>query len=99
MREPILRSAFWPSVARILGFCRTLVSESESKRLAVAWPTVTAKLVALRWARLFNVRLVDVVPVVVVPVVVVDVVPVVPVVPVVLVAFGGCNCRPKLPGS
>jgi hypothetical protein len=80
----------------MLGFCRTLVSESDSNKFAVAWPMVTAKLVAFRWARLLSVRLVPVVPVVVVPVVVVLVVVVLVVVVVALVT---CNWTAAVPGS
>ena len=54
--EPILSLAFWPSVARMLGFCRTRVSASESSALSVPPPMVTAKLVALRLARVLRVR-------------------------------------------
>ena len=52
MRSPIFIVAFCASVARMRGFCRILVLESVSSRLAVAAPTVTAKSLELRWARL-----------------------------------------------
>src|SRR5208283_2160905 len=55
MREPIFMVAFCESVQRMRGFCRILVFESLSSRLAVAEPTVTAKSVALRWARSYRV--------------------------------------------
>ena len=54
--EPILSVACCPSVARMLGFCRTRVSASESSALSVPPPMVTAKLVALMLARVFSVK-------------------------------------------
>src|SRR5271163_2380956 len=55
--EPILSVACCPSLARRRGFCSTLVSLSLSSRLACAWPMVTAKSFAFRWAILFRVKL------------------------------------------
>src|SRR5580692_4452326 len=55
--EPILSLAFWPSVARMLGFCRTRVSASESSALSVPPEMLTEKLVALRLARVLRVKL------------------------------------------
>ena len=58
--EPILSLAFWPSVARMLGLCRTRVSASESSALSVPPPMVTAKLVALMLPRVLRVKLEEV---------------------------------------
>src|SRR5580698_6480242 len=66
--EPILRVARWPSVARMLGFCRMRVSASDRSAVSVPGPTVTAKLVAFRFARVLRVKLEGVVVVVVVDV-------------------------------
>src|SRR5215469_1593841 len=64
--EPILSCARWPSVARMRGFCRTRVSLSDRSALAVAGPMVTAKFVALMFARVLRGKLEVVVPPVVV---------------------------------
>src|ERR1700679_970600 len=87
MRSPIFMVDFWPSVARMRGFCRILELESVMSRLAVAAPTVMAKLLALRLARLSRVKL----GVVGVPVVLL-------VVGVVLVV-GGWGAKLMLPGQ
>ena len=48
--------AVCPSVARMLGFCSTLVSVSLSSAFSVPPPMVTAKLVAFILARVFSVN-------------------------------------------
>ena len=91
IREPIFMVAFCWSVARMRGFCRIFVLLSVSSRLAVTEPIVTAKSVALRWARLEIVSAVDVAAVVVVPVVPVPLV-------VDVLAVGDCSATPALLG-
>ena len=54
--EPIFIVAVCPSVARMLGFCSTLVSVSLSSAFSVPPPMVTAKLVAFMLASVFNVN-------------------------------------------
>src|SRR6266446_6026623 len=68
---PTFMVARWPSVARMLGFCRMRVSTSVRSALAVAGEMLTAKLLALRWASELRVKLEVVVPFVVVVVLVV----------------------------
>src|ERR1700679_849567 len=65
--DPIFMVARWPSVARMLGFCRMRVSASLRSALTVPPVMPTAKLLALRCASEFRVKLdgVVVVPVVV----------------------------------
>ena len=71
--DPIFSVARCPSVARMRGFCRMRVSESDSSAFTVPPVTVTAKFVAFRLPSVFSVRFEEVVGVVV-PVVVVVVV-------------------------
>src|SRR4030081_3630426 len=73
-RSPILRLAFWPSSARICGFCNSLVSLSLINADRFAAGMLTVKSVAFRfpsWFRLSWLELEVEVGVVVVPFVVV----------------------------
>src|SRR6202022_2419886 len=68
-RSPILRLAFWPSSARICGFCNSLVSLSLISADRFAAGMLTVKSVAFRfpsWFRLSWLEELDVIGVVVV---------------------------------
>src|ERR1700760_2844081 len=65
--EPIFSVARWPSVARMRGFCRMRVSESDSRAFTCPPVTETAKFVAFRLPSVLSVRFVVFDAVLVVP--------------------------------
>src|SRR5579859_3901752 len=94
-RSPIFKLAFWPSVARICGFCSNLLLLSFSMKLAVAPGMVSEISRSVILESVFRVGLLLVVLVVPVVVVLPVVVPVV----VVVVPLKGTICALTLVGG